>query len=179
MQGTELGLGELPAIRSKLVYLAWRRYRIASEEAEDVVQTAFATYLEVRDRYSRTDNHAAILVGIFRNKCREYIDRIVREKRRAEGGGNHRLPPAPPETREHEISVLEDVVRREEGRLILAALDDLRPEARDLLEQLLEEEGGRQAILKRLSLNKNTLDSRLHAYRAELRRLLLRKGIHI
>ena len=68
-------------VRRKMVYLAWRKYRISSENAEDIVQNAVATYCEVEGRYAAEDNQYAILVGIFYKKCLEFIDQARRESR--------------------------------------------------------------------------------------------------
>jgi RNA polymerase sigma factor (sigma-70 family) len=182
MQGLSVEPHELEALRGKLIYLAWHSYRIHATDADDVVQASFATYFEIRDRYPRTEDHSAILIGVFRNKCREHIDRVIREQRRHSEYIRKLAPttassvsgPESPGT-----SVLEDLVREEEGRLILEALSNLRPDARAAFEALLDEDVGRKGLIDRLGLNKNTLDSRLHVYRSELRKLLRQKGLSL
>lgn len=180
MHGLDLELQEFQVLRSRLIYLAWRRYRIGNVEAEDIVQASLLTYLEVRDRYGDEENHVGILSGIFRNKCREHIDLSIREKkrlaaprvRRTADAGSPLIPfdqTAP--------SALQSLVKREEGRLILEALSQLRPEALEAFHLLLDRDVGRKGLIDRLRMNKNTVDSRLHLYRKELRRLLRARGV--
>ena len=76
-----LDRGETARIRARLLFFAWRWYRIPREIAVDLVQVALVSYLEVRERYPSKEEHARIIVGIFRNKCREYIGNDVRETR--------------------------------------------------------------------------------------------------
>lgn len=170
------------AVLAKLTALAWRRYRIPAGEAEDVAQTAIATYCEVRGRYADEENQFGILYGIFRKKCLEFIDRSVRELRRMReccrtpdaARVNPRLDP---EGHGSTRPVLEDLIKREDVKLILAAIDELRPEAAEMLRLLLADGAGRQGLLDRYDINPNTLDWRLHTYRNELRDLLRRKGV--
>jgi DNA-directed RNA polymerase specialized sigma24 family protein len=169
-------------ILTRLTNLAWRRYRIPATEAEDVAQTAIATYCEVRARYENETNQVGILYGIFRKKCLEFIDRSVRELRRLReccrtpdaARVNPRLDP---EGHGSTRPVLEDLIKREDVAIILAALDELRPEAAEMLRLLLAEDVGRQGLLERYDINPNTLDWRLHTYRNEFRKLLRRKGV--
>src|SRR5262245_43770469 len=65
-------------LRRTLLYLAKRRFRFSRDVSQDLVQSSIVTYLEVRDRYPRSEEHLRILVGIFRNKCREQVGRSVR-----------------------------------------------------------------------------------------------------
>jgi DNA-directed RNA polymerase specialized sigma24 family protein len=170
------------AVLAKLTTLAWRRYRIPIGEAEDIAQTAVTTYCEVRERYADEENQFGILYGIFRKKCLEFIDRSVRELRRLReccrtpdaARVNPRLDP---EGHGSTRPVLEDLIKREDVAIILAALDELRPEAAEMLRLLLAEDVGRQGLLERYDINPNTLDWRLHTYRNEFRKLLRRKGV--
>jgi RNA polymerase sigma factor (sigma-70 family) len=166
-------------LRRKLRYLAWRKYGIPRADGDDVVQSAFVAYLEVRERYSEEPNQLAILYGIFRNKCREFLDRRRRERDRlrkyADQARDSTEPILTPGAPVPGNGVDDNVIQSEEGERILAALDELRPEAREML--LLFAEVGRQELLERLELNKNTLDSRLHIYRKEFRRILRRLGV--
>ena len=76
-----LETAEATQLRERLRYLVWRWYRLPAEDAEDIVQAALLTFLEVRYRYPRQDEHTRILVGILRNKCREHIDNLVRSEK--------------------------------------------------------------------------------------------------
>lgn len=167
--------------RARLIYLAWRRYRIPRETAEDLVQNALATFLEVRDRYVRVEEHPRVLTGVFRNKCREYIDSRVREQRKfrelaCSADARREIPSVAPEGERAAYGVLDQIVKGEEAAIILEALAELRPEAREMFELIVEDGASRKDLIERYGLNKNTLDSRLHVYRRELRALLAQRG---
>jgi RNA polymerase sigma factor (sigma-70 family) len=171
-------------LRRQLLQLARSRYGISADAAEDVVQNALTSYLEVRHRYDASSNSQAILFGIFFKKCLEHIDRTCREKRRL-----HRYcatpdaarqnpwirPDAPAET----PGVLSQLIRNEEGCRIQAAIERLRPASRSLVQMIVTRGLGRQALIQDLGINRNTLDSRLHACRRELRGLLAHDGVAI
>lgn len=173
---------------NRLVLMAWHRYRLPRAEAEDVAQTAVTAYLEVRHRYSDESNQKAILIGIFRKKCLEYIDRSVRErvklqtygKRVEERRARKRLDPGADHNgravRKPE-PVVERIIHEEDVDLILSALGELRPEAREMLTLLVVQDVGRKGLIEKYGLNENTLDSRLHVYRNEFRAVLRRKGV--
>jgi len=169
-------------LREKLVFLAWHKYRIRREDAGDIFQSALATYFEVRERYEGESNQGGILVGIFNNKCLEHIDRSVRERKRlkklmGEADPDRRNAWIDPDGRSAARSVLEQLVNREDRRGILEAIDELRPEAREMFRLLVEEGLGRRGLIEHYDLNKNTLDTRLHVFRRELRKLLRDKGV--
>lgn len=168
-------------LQERLLYLGWRRFRFPRDVCEDLFQAALVTYLEVRDRYPNADEHPKILVGIFRNKCREHIDRHVRQEkkrralhesvRRGEAGVTVLAPNPGPDD-----GIVDELVHREEETLILEALTELRHEAREMFKLILEGVS-RKELIERYGLNKNTLDSRLHTYRKEFRKLLEQRGI--
>jgi RNA polymerase sigma factor (sigma-70 family) len=174
LEGTATG-----RLVSSLVYLARARFRIRAESSEDLVQSAILTFLEVRHRYPREDEHARILVGIFRNKCREHIERTVRSARGLEAvraaADSKRGPSDSRATLDD--GVLRDLVHREEGGRILEALAHLRPQAREMFRLITEEGLTRRELMRRFGLNANTLDSRLHTYRRELREALAKRGV--
>lgn len=168
--------------KSRLLYLARRRYGLGADAAEDLLQAALLTFWQVRDRYPREDEHVPILVGIFRNKCRESVTQRVRESSRSaklrtrlEAGTVGVARAQAPEAAQG--GLLQGLVAREDGRKILEALASLRPAAREFL--MLLGEGGlsRAQMIERYKLNPNTLDSRLRTYRNELRRELRRRDI--
>jgi RNA polymerase sigma factor (sigma-70 family) len=168
------------SFRTHLVYLARRRFRISADTAEDLVQAALTTYFEVRSRYPKSEEHLRILVGIFRNKCREHIERSIRATRGLTALKNHvRSGSAEPIATRIEGTmpggVLGEMVHREEGCRILQALADLRPEAREMF-RLISEGFSRKDLMRYYGLKANTLDSRLHAYRQELRKALSAKA---
>ena len=178
-----LGKAVTERLRERLLYLGWRRYRIPQDVSEDLIQSALVTYIEVRDRYPNQDEHPRILVGIFRNKCREHIDRHVRAERKRKAlyssllsgsAGTTAVATSP----SGEDGVVDEIVRREEECLILEALSELRPKAREMFRLIVDEGATRKDLIERFGLNKNTLDSRLHTYRKELRVLLARRGIN-
>ncbi len=173
---------------NKLVLMAWLRYRVPRAEAEDVAQTAVATYLEVRHRYVDQPNQHAILIGIFRKKCLEFIDGSARERRKLRSYGRRietrrrrdRLDPRVAQNGRalrKPQPVLEKIIHEEDVDLILGALGEMRPEARDMLTVLIRGENGRKGLIEKYDLNENTLDSRLRVYRKELRQILLQRGV--
>jgi RNA polymerase sigma factor (sigma-70 family) len=171
-------------LRRRLLDMAWFRYRIPSDRGEDVVQAAIATYLEVRDSYRHVPDHGALLAGILRKKCLEHIDRSVRENRKfraycADGDVARENPWVRPESPAQGPSVVEQIVKDEERRQIVAALAALGPTAREIVTLMTREGLTRKELIERLRLNKNTLDSRLHACRRELRGLLRKVGVHL
>lgn len=179
-----LEVGEATRIAETLFYLARRQYRIPRQIAEDLVQSAYLTYLEVRGSYPNAEEHPKILVGIFRNKCREHIGRSVRQTRRVralknalEAKGTASLTPSA--DRSAEKGLLEELVHREDQVLVLQALGELRPKARELFRLIAEEGVSRKDLILRYGLNKNTLDSRLHSFRREFREGLVRRGVDV
>lgn len=164
-------------VERKFHFIARERYHIRHQDAVDLIQSTIETFLQVQDRYPRAEEHARIIVGIFRNKCREYIDRIVRggrridELRREIEAGSADLP-AIRAARLGDGGLLDDLIRREEAARILSALAALRPEAREIFRLITEEGLTRKQLIARLGLNPATFDSRLHTYRKELKRLL-------
>jgi RNA polymerase sigma factor (sigma-70 family) len=185
MEQSESLLGDsqgLETLAEKLRQLARFRYRIRPADADDVVQTTFATYLEVRHRYADAADQKAILVGIFRKKCLEYIDRSVREQRRLQrycstADAARENPWIKPSAPGRAPSVLEDLTHAEDRREILEVLDSLRPASRSLVDMMVHGNMGRAELIAHLGLNKNTLDSRLRTCRIELSNLLRRRAI--
>jgi RNA polymerase sigma factor (sigma-70 family) len=164
-------------LATKLAQLAWFRYRIRSERAEDIVQTAFATFLAVRHRYEKVADHPAILVGIFRKKCLEHIDRSVREQRKLDkycrsADAARENPWIRPGGAGQARSVVDELIDREERGQITDAIEHLRPSSREMVSMIVEEDMGRSEMIEHLGLNKNTVDSRLHVTRRELRQAL-------
>lgn len=172
------------SLRRRLIRRAWRRYRIPTDPAQDVFQDSWAALLEALPRYGSDCRPVAVLTTIFWKKCATWIERQCRWRRRlaeilehldALHPGHAHLTDGEPA----EPSVLEELVQNEDSRTILLVLRELRPESRQILLDLATTPGGRQALIERLGVNKNTLDSRLHAARTELREHLARHGIHI
>jgi RNA polymerase sigma factor (sigma-70 family) len=174
---------EATRLQDTLFYLACRQYRIPRQIAEDLVQAAFLTYLEVRDSYPNVDEHPRILVGIFRNKCREHIGRSVRQARSVRAlrtALETRMSVSSTSSADvAEKGLLDEMVNREDKFLILEALGELRPKARELFRLIAEEGVSRKELIQRYGLNKNTLDSRLHSFRREFRNLLARRGLEV
>lgn len=167
-------------VAARLRYFAWRWYRIRGDEAEDIAQAARLTYLEVRSRYPGEEPRPDVLLGILRNKCREHIARRIRKSRAFKGlraaseAGETAIPVVPTPTPEE--GVLSELIHKEDAQLIVEALAEVRPKAREMF-HLLADGATRRELLKRFRVNKNTLDSRLHAYRVELRERLEERGV--
>jgi RNA polymerase sigma factor (sigma-70 family) len=181
MRGLIAG-GGTAELESKLLYLARRQFRIPRDVAADLVQSSLLVFLEVQHRYPRIEEHPQILVGIFRNKCREHIERSVRAARALNGlkasaeSGDPTIAAVRARNRSNG-GVLGEVVRQEDGRRVIRAIESLRAPARELFRLITEEGLSRQELIRRLGTNPNTLDSKLHAYRKELRRILRRDGL--
>jgi RNA polymerase sigma factor (sigma-70 family) len=171
------------SLARSLVRHARRRYRIRVDDAEDLVQSTFTTYLESGDRRPDVSNLDAWLFGIFRLKCLEHIDRSVRERRKL-----RRMCDKPDVSRENPWirpsrageapGVLETLIRDEERRLIRQALASLRPAHQALVALIVDDGVSRQALIEMTGLNRNTLDSRLHVCRGELRKRLHERKLH-
>jgi len=172
-----LDLRSVSELREQFVRVARSRYHLRRDQAEDIAQTTFAAYLQVRHRYSHVEDHRAILAGIFRNKCLTYIDGSAREARRLKRyfstpDAARENPWIRPGSPAQAPSVLEEIVRRETRSDIRGAIARLRPTSRQIAAMVVFDGMGRGEMIERLGLNKNTLDSRLHACRTELKRLL-------
>jgi DNA-directed RNA polymerase specialized sigma24 family protein len=165
---------------STLQHLAWRKWRIPRDVVEDLLQNAIVTFLEVRSRYPRPEEHLPILVGIFRNKCREHVEQRVRTNRVQETLRNLARGPATDVAVQPEKTlrggVLGEIIRLEEGQQILSALGQMRPEARELFRLIADERVTRKELLQRFKVNPNTLDTRLHTYRKQLKALIAKAG---
>ncbi len=166
------------AVRRKLALVAWCRYRIASGDAEDIAQTAITAYFEVRDRYSGEENQFGIFLGIFCKKCLVFLSR---EGQEARGLRRLRLKPellrirSWPNLQGSGSTVLDQLIVREDARAIRTTLDELPERTRRMLRALLDR--GRQGLIEQSGLNENTLDSRLHSARSDLRKRLRSKGL--
>jgi RNA polymerase sigma factor (sigma-70 family) len=173
----------MAAIAQSFVRHAKFLYRIGPSDAEDLVQSAVATYLEVGARFTRVPSHHALLFGIFRKKCLEHIERSVREKRRIRrmcertdvARDNPWIRPSRPA---QAPSVLESLIGDEDRRSIVQAVAALRPSSQQLASLISDDGLTRQDLLKLTRLNENTLDSRLHVCRAELRARLRERSLH-
>jgi DNA-directed RNA polymerase specialized sigma24 family protein len=167
-------------LQRKLTYLAWYKYHIRIGEAEDIVQIAVAAYLQVRHRYWDQKNQFGIFRGIFCKKCLEHIDRSVRAKKKLEK--YMKAPKAraanaflQPEGFGQGNSTVNQLIRGEKGRMILEAIEEMREDAREMFDILIDGQG-RKGLIARYDINKNTLDTRLHVFRKELREKLVDKG---
>jgi RNA polymerase sigma factor (sigma-70 family) len=173
----------MAALTRSFVRHARFRYRIGPVDAEDLVQSSVATYLESGDKFTDVPNHNALLFGIFRKKCLEHIDRSVRERKKL-----RRMCAKPDVARENAWirptrsgeapGVLESLIRDEERREIVQAVASLRPASRQLVTLMVDDGVSRQGLIEMTGLNKNTLDSRLHVCRSELRDRLRERALH-
>ncbi len=173
----------MAALAESLARHARYRYRIGATDAEDLFQSAVATYLEVHKRFAEGSSHSALLFGIFRKKCLEHIDRSVREKRRIQrmcdtSDVARENPWIRPSQAGEAPSVLATLVRDEERRHILEAVAALRPSSRKLVSMIVDDGASRQDLIGLTGLNRNTLDSRLHVCRNELRERLRERSLH-
>lgn len=174
--------GEVTRLHTMLLALAIRDHGLQQADAEDAVQSAFLTYLEVRDRYAESDAHAAILVGILRNKCRELTrDASRRSARLAAYCGtpdaareNAWIRPAPPQ---RPPGVVEGLIRREDRTVVYDAIRRLPRTSRVIVRLITWREMPRRTIIRRLNVNANTFDTRLRNGRLRLRRELAQSGI--
>ena len=175
---------ELARLRERFVFLACSRYRLRHATAEDLAQAALLTFLEVRHRYPREEEHPRILTGIFRNKCREHIATSIRNERKrkdlmavAEKQGADEVSCRPESTPDE--GVLGDILQREASGAIERALAELREPAREMFQLIARHGLSRRDLIRHYGLNRNTLDSRLRVYRRELREALQRHGVDV
>lgn len=173
--------GKFDEVRRRLILIAGFKYRIRECDAEDIAQTAIAAYCEHRLRYQDQLNQMGILIGIFQNKCLEFLEQSTRTVQRlrqmAEEGVANGDSPFRPERGGTSRPVIDQVIRKEDADRISDAIRSLRPEARELFELLLDEDIGRRGLIRQLRLKPNTLDSRLRTARLELRCLLESRGV--
>ena len=173
--------GKFEGVRRRLILIAGFKYRIRECDAEDISQTALAAYCEHRMRYHDQPNQMAILIGIFQKKCLEFLEQSTRTMQRlqqiAEDGVANGDSPFRPERGGTSRPVIDQIIRREDGDRISDAIQELRPETRELFDLLLEEGIGRRGLIRHLHIKPNTLDSRLRTARLELRSLLETRGV--
>lgn len=173
---------EVARLRTMLLALAIREHRLQQADAEDAVQSAYLTYLEVRARYPESDEHAAILVGILRNKCREITRDGNRRRRRLAAycaapdaaRENPWIRPPAPRT---PPGVVEGLIRREDRCVVYDAIRRLPRPARVIVRLITWREMPRRQMIRRLRVNPNTFDTRLRSCRLRLRAELAASGI--
>jgi RNA polymerase sigma factor (sigma-70 family) len=172
----------MAALTRSFVRHARYRYRIGPNDAEDLVQSSVATYLERGEKFADVPNHNALLFGIFRKKCLEHIDRSVRERRKLRrmcmtADAARENPWIRPSRTGESPGVLESLVRDEERQMILQAVASLRPKSQELVTLIVDDGVSRQGLIELTGLNTNTLDSRLHVCRNELRDRLRERSL--
>jgi len=168
------------AVRNRMVFVAWYRYRIAPTDAEDIAQTALLTYIEVRERYREESNQFGILIGIFIKKCLVFLNRSMREAqglRRLCGhaGAATEVRGLDPKGPGGHQDILDRLIAKEDALVIRAILDRLPESTRKMFSVLLD--SGRQGLIEHYGLNPNTVDSRLHSARSDLRNRLRSEGL--
>jgi RNA polymerase sigma factor (sigma-70 family) len=174
----------LERIRSMMLALAWRWYRLRPDDAEDVVQSAFVTFLEIRHRYPSGEDHVRILVGVFRKKCLEFLRRSVSDRRRLlkycatpeAAAENPWIRPGYPASAP---SAVEVISRSEDDHGIVAAIGELTPASNRIASLIVDDGMGRGELIEHFGVNPNTLDTRLRACRRELCERLVARGVDL
>lgn len=166
-------------LSGKVCSVARSRYGILLQDAEDIFHEAVVTYLTIHDRYTGRDNHFGLLVGIFHKKCLEHLGHRERDGRVARRLVTKLKADRPTVARGEDPkgAAVDRVIRGEDAELIRDALDELRPEARELLLTLAEGRRTRLELIDELGINRNTFDTRLRSMRLKLRKALLRTGV--
>ncbi len=167
------------AFLAKICFIARARYGILPQDAEDIFHEAVATYLSVHTRYSPSDNHYGLLVGIFHKKALEHLGARDRDGRLARRFVTRMRSERPVAARGEDPlgTTSEIVIREEDAKLIRDAIDSLHEDAREMLLALAEGKLTRLQMIEALGVNRNTFDTRLRALRLKLRRKLLRSGV--
>jgi len=131
-----------------------------AREAEDVVHELFADLWIQRGKY-RPENAAGYLFRALRNRCVNRVRRLLAERRALQGYAEERLRliDADPDAHEEKI------------RRVTAAIDDLQPKARYVLEQCYME--GRR--YKDLAQQMDTSVGMVHKYLSKALAQLRRK----
>ena len=119
-------------------------------EADDMVQNAFSSIWEIRERLPENLNLKAYLYGTVRHKCLKYL-RHEEVKRRYQ---KYMQSEAPDETRTYEERVLEEEVYA----LLIKAIQNL-PEQCQKVYLLVLEGKSNQEIAHQLQLNIETVKS--------------------
>lgn len=166
-------------LSGKVCSVARSRYGILLQDAEDIFHEAVVTYLTIHDRYTGRDNHFGLLVGIFHKKCLEHLGHRERDGRVARRLVTKLKADRPTVARGEDPkgAAVDRVIRGEDAELIRDALDQLRPEARELLLTLAEGRRTRLELIDELGINRNTFDTRLRSMRLKLRKALVRAGV--
>ena len=160
------------------VLRAARGAGLSPQDAEDVTQETFITFLEIAPRFEGRSHVRTFLFGILYRKIAEARRSFTRERRhdpidetiesRFRSDGSWARPPA----------AADALVRLEEIRRFLAECLEISPTAQRLAFYLQEVEGlPRQEICKVLEVTATNLDVMLHRLRNRTRECLEAKSV--
>ena len=168
---------ERPRIEERLLYIAQRRYRFREDVATKLVKDAVDSYLEAYGNYAAWVDHRTQLLHLLRSRAREHIQRQIRLT--AQGNAIRQAMPEADVAAALADGTLDEIVSHDVRRLVLEALCELRPKAREALRSL---RGGISrfellGVIQSLGLNKSEDASSLGAYRSRIHQILARCGI--
>ena len=154
------------------LYANFRRAGAGREEAEDLTQEAMARIFAKPRRFPLPQMLTSFAVKVGKNL---WIDRIRRTKRRA----GHDLVQAPSEAGVEALLATAagagpdaQATSREDVLRLLAALEDLLPIHRDVLDLVIFGGVDYEEAARRLGVPRGTIKSRVHYAIADLRRRL-------
>lgn len=164
---------ERARLEERMAYLARRRFRFRDEIAAELAQAAIASFSESGDRYAGREDRHEIVVGILRNKCRDHIQRQLRLT--AQRNAIRDVMPQADVPVALASGALDDIASQEVRQLLLDAVTDLRPKAREAI-QFLRNGATRLDVME---LIENTLEPRFRDFRTEYCQILTRCGIRV
>ena len=154
-----------------------RAVGMSEEEAEDMVQDVFTTFLATLDRFEGKSQLRTWLFGILHNKVRERRREVWREEQRDpvdevfesrfDGRGNWRTPPA---------DIVASLESKEIGTAIGACLEMLPIAQREAFLLREVQEFATPEICKVLQVTVTNLNVLLHRARIRLRECMEAKG---
>ena len=170
-------LAALVQDHARPLYRAARGMGFRDDEAEDLVQDVFATFLETLDRFEGRSQVRTWLFGIFHRKVFERRRESQREERhdpidevfesRFDANGKWVRPPADL----HQL-----LESKEIGRVIEECLNGLPTAQREVFVLREMECAGTEEICKILGISATNMSVLLHRARARLRECIESKG---
>lgn len=166
LRGDNRGLEELVrAYSDPLVRFAYCFVK-DSEAAEEIMEEGFATLVFKRKRFHESENLRAYLYKIVRNKCVDYL----RARKRY----------APMDDVERVLFATdgeEDVIKRENARLVYLCMQKLPPQYAEILYLSYFEEYSVAELCQILKRTKKQIYNLLSRAKLSLKELLIKEGI--
>lgn len=164
-------------VEERLGYIARRRYRFRDEVASRLARSTVEVFRQRPEQPEQPEQSNEVLIRLLRGKCREHIRRQI--SKTAQQNAIRDVMPRADVPVALASGALDGLSSRDARQLVLEAIAELRPRAREAF-QFLHRGATRIDLLdsiERLGINKTTMDSRLSAYRDEFCRILARCGM--